>query len=146
MLNSTATELRAAAKDLLVATGPGTVDQRPTLISGLRDTANGLEEIAGLYWLRDGLTKTYNALVPMAAGTPLTDEIRDTTTTLLWNSAPEMRAAADALVRRGPAPPPERTLSPESARAPDGLEELAGVYELKNCAQKGYEFASMLST
>ena len=48
-LRSTAPELRAAATEL-ERTGPGTVEERPTLISGLRDTANGLEEVAGLYW------------------------------------------------------------------------------------------------
>ena len=99
MLTSTAVDLRAAAAEL-AATGPATAS-RDTLVSGLRQAANGLEEVAGLYWLRDGLTKSYDALVPMAAGDPLTDEIRDNTTTLLWNSPPEMRAMADALVATG---------------------------------------------
>ncbi len=99
MLMGTAADLRAAADDL-AATGPATAS-RDTLVSGLRQAANGLEEVAGLYWLRDGLTKSYDALVPMAAGDPLTDEIRDNMTTMLWNSPAEMRAMADALVSTG---------------------------------------------
>ena len=46
-LQATAPPLRVAA-DSLEATGPGT-SARPDLIAGLRDTANGLEEVAGLY-------------------------------------------------------------------------------------------------
>ncbi len=99
-LMATAAELRAAAADL-AATGPATAS-RDTLVSGLRQAANGLEEVAGLYWLRDGLNKSYDALVPMAAGEYLTDEVRDNTTTLLWNAPAEMRAVADALVATGP--------------------------------------------
>ncbi len=141
MLNNAAPELRAAANAL--AAKPGT-SARPTLIAGLRDSANGLEEIAGLYWLRDGLTKTYNALVPMAAGTPLTDETRDATTTMLWNSAPELRAAANALAAK-PGTSARPALIAGLRDSASGLEELAGVYELKNCAQKGLEFATMCS-
>ncbi len=63
-LRATAPTLRTAA-DALEATGPGS-SARPVLISGLRDTADGLEEIAGLYWLRDGIIKTNNALKPVA--------------------------------------------------------------------------------
>ena len=145
VLRDTAPELRAAATEL-ERTGPGTVTERPTLISGLRDTANGLEEVAGLYWLRDGLTKTYNALVPMAAGDSLTDEIRDATTTSLWDTAPQLRAAATELERTGPGTVTERpTLVAGLRQAADGMEELAGVYELKNCAQKGLEFALLLT-
>ena len=78
----------------------------------------------------------------MAAGDPLTDEIRDATTTLLWDTAPELRAAAAELERTGPGTVEERpTLISGLRQAADGLEELAGVYELKNCAQKGLEFA-----
>jgi RND superfamily putative drug exporter len=142
MLNGTAPELRTAA-DLLVATGPGTVEERPTLIAGLRDTASGLEEVGGLYWLNDGLTKSYNALKPLAYGDNLMDEIRDTTTTLLWNTAPEMRAAADALSARAGTSARAELISGIRQSA-DGLEELASVYELKNCAQKGLDFANLL--
>jgi RND superfamily putative drug exporter len=143
MLRDTAPELRAAA-DALEATGPGTVEERPTLIDGLRQTADGLEEVGGLYWLNDGLTKSYNALKPLAYGDNLTDEIRDATTTLLWNTAPEMRAEANFLAARaGTSARPD--LISGIRQSADGLEELAGVYELKNCAQKGLEFALMLT-
>lgn len=143
MLNSTAPELRTAAA-LLVASGPGTVEERPTLIDGLLQTADGLEEVGGLYWLNDGLTKSYNALKPLAYGDNLTDEIRDTTTTLLWNTAPEMRAAANDLEAAGPGTSARAELVSGIRQSADGLEELAGVYELKNCAQKGLEFANLL--
>ncbi len=144
MLNSTAPELRTAA-NLLVATGPGTVAERPTLIDGLRQTADGLEEVGGLYWLHDGLTKSYNALRPMAYGDNITDEIRDTTTTLLWNTAPEMRAAANALEAASPGTSARAELISGIRQSAGGLEELAGLYELKSCIQKGLEFALMMT-
>ncbi|MDM7999826.1 MAG: MMPL family transporter [Dehalococcoidia bacterium] len=143
MLNSTAPELRAAA-DLLEATGPGTPEERPTLIAGLRDTADGLEEVGGLYWLHDGLTKSYNALRPLAYGQYLTDQDRDATTTALWNTAPEMRAEANFLTARTGTSARADLISGLRQSA-DGLEELAGLYELKNCAQKGLEFALMMT-
>ncbi len=53
--------------------------------------------------------------------TYLTDEIRDATTTLLWNTAPELRAAATELESTGPGTSEEaRRSSPDFARQPMG--------------------------
>ena len=128
MLRDAAPELRAAAA-ALEATGPGTVDQRPTLIAGLRDTANGLEEVAGLYWLRDGLTKTRDALKPIVDGLALSPETRQATIDLLRATAPELRTAADLLVATGPGTVDQRpTLIDGLRQAADGLDEVAGLY------------------
>ena len=138
MLRDTAPKLRKAA-DLLVATGPGTVDQRPTLIGGLRDTANGLEEVAGLYWLREGLTQTRNALLPIVNGQVLSPETRQATIALLQATAPELRAAADLLVATGPATASRDTLVSGLRQAANGLEEVAGLYWLRDGLTKSYD-------
>ncbi len=138
MLNSTAPELRAAAA-ALEATGPGTVDQRPTLISGLRDTANGLEEIAGLYWLRDGITKTKNALTPIANGDNVTTETCRSTALMLNSTATELRTAKDLLVATGPGTVDQRpTLVSGLRDTANGLEEIAGLYWLRDGLTKTY--------
>jgi hypothetical protein len=143
LLQDSASSLRNAAA-YMEEFGPGTPD-RPALISGLRDTASGLEEVAGLYWLRDGTTKTYNALEPMARGEYLTVESYEATTTLLWNSALELRAAATKLESTGPGTPDRPALVSGLRQAAAGLEELAGVHELKMTTQKGLAFAQMMT-
>ncbi len=127
-LRNTASELRAAAA-ALEAAGPGTVDQRPTLIAGLRDTANGLEEVAGLYWLREGLTQTRNALRPVADGQEISPEMRQVTIQLLQATAPYLREAADLLAATGPGTVDQRPpLVAGLRQSADGLDEVAGLY------------------
>ncbi len=128
MLNNAALELRAAADAL--ATEPGT-SARPTLIAGLRDSANGLEEIAGLYWLRDGLTRTQNALQPIVDNQPVSTDTCRSTALMLNNAAPELRAAANALAAK-PGTSARPTLIAGLRDSANGLEEIAGLYWLRD--------------
>ncbi len=129
-LRATAPELRAAA-NALVASGPGT-SARPTLIAGLRDSANGLEEIAGLYWLRDGLTQTYNALKPIVDRQDISPDGLEATTQMLRDSASELRAAATALDIPESGTSARPTLISGLRDSANGLEEIAGLYRLRD--------------
>ncbi len=83
--------------------------------------------MAGLYWLREGLTKTGNALQAALAGRDVSHETLEANAQSLQQTAPKVKTAATALTA-GLGTSARPTLIAGLRESADGLVELAAVY------------------
>ena len=103
-----------------------------TARDGMLEAADGAEELAGSLLLGDALQKLHDALAPIAAGETVSDAVLRATVTDLRGTAPALRTTADALEATGPGSSARPVLIAGLRDTANGLEEVAGLYWLRD--------------
>ena len=112
---------------------------------GMLQAADQVDELSATVLMRDGLQKTYDALLPVTTGEVLTPEVREATVAEMKETAVALSAAAAYLEATGPGSSNRPTLVSGLKQFGEQGPMLAAMYEAKYAAQLGRDFALMLT-